>query len=134
MHFQKGEGMEDEKKGYTFTDRRGADKGGANRQHEGPESQEDTRKSASHEQLPKVDFSTLIMSLASAAMISIGRIPDPITGEINKNLALAQQNIDIISMLKEKTKGNLTTEEENLVENILFELRMHYIESEKGEK
>lgn len=125
---------EDQKKRYTFTDKRGrSDDAKEDRKPESPLSG-GTRESSSYreEDFLKIDFSTLIMSFASAALISMGNVPDPVTGQINKNLALAHQNIGIISLLKEKTKGNLTKEEETLIENILYELRMSYIEAKKG--
>lgn len=79
-----------------------------------------------------IDFQTLVMSFASAAMISLGRLPDPATGQVCKSLILARQNIDIINLLKEKTRGNLTKEEEELLDSILYELRVCYIEASKG--
>ncbi|HQG32301.1 MAG TPA: DUF1844 domain-containing protein [Deltaproteobacteria bacterium] len=125
---------EDQKKRYTFTDKRSRPE----------ETRQDlkTESSKTHDTVdarpygregyPEIDFSTLIMSFASAAMISIGNVPDPVTGQISKNLPLAQQNIAIISLLREKTKGNLSQEEESLIDNILYELRLSYIEAKKG--
>ncbi len=83
-------------------------------------------------ELCKIDFQTLVMSFASAAMMSLGRMPDPASGQICRNIVLARQNIDIIIMLKEKTKGNLTKEEEDLLDAVLYELRVDYIEALKG--
>ena len=125
--------MEERKKGYTFVDKRGRsgepdqsrEAGNAPPERGGPSS------SARQEQLD-VDFSTLVMSFASAAMIHMGKVPDPVTGQINKNPILAKQNIHIITMLREKTRGNLTDDEEKLIENILYELRMSFIESQRG--
>ena len=82
--------------------------------------------------MSNIDFSTLIMSFASAAMIAMGSMPDPASGKIKIDLELAQQNIDIILLLKEKTQGNLTSEEQGLLENILYELRMSFVEAKKG--
>jgi len=119
--------MEDDKKegkkGYTFTDKRGQDKE--------TEPVHEVNKEPQGESIPKIDFPTLIMSFASASMISMGLVPDPVTGEIQKNLLIAQQNIDVISLLREKTRGNVTQDEERLMEQILYELRMHYIEALK---
>jgi len=81
--------------------------------------------------LPEVNFSTLIMSLSSSAFFHLGEIPDPGTGEKVKNLALAKQTIDIIGMLKEKTKGNLDAEEENIINNMLTDLRLRYVKASK---
>jgi hypothetical protein len=125
---------DDQKKRYTFTDKRGRSD-----ESKGDQESESFRTPGTgdpppylQEGYPEIDFSTLIMSFASAAMISIGNIPDPVTGQINKNLSLAQQNISIISLLKEKTKGNLSKEEESLIESILYELRLSYVEAKKG--
>jgi len=91
---------------------------------------EETRK---EEQipLPEMNFSTFIFSLNSSALFYLGEIPDPTTNKKEKNLPIAKQTIDIISMLKEKAKGNLTKEEEILINNILYDLRMRYVEKEK---
>jgi hypothetical protein len=59
----------------------------------------------------------------------LGEIEDPISQQTAKNLPLAKQTIDLIGMLKEKTKGNLTPEEAKLIENILFDLRMRYVKA-----
>jgi len=77
--------------------------------------------------MPGVDFNTFIMSLNASALYNLGMIADPGTGQKNKNTAMAKQTIDIIAMLKEKTKGNLEEEEKNLIENILHDLRLMYV-------
>ncbi|OAQ20583.1 DUF1844 domain-containing protein [Thermosulfurimonas dismutans] len=77
--------------------------------------------------LPPVTFSTFILSLNTAALIHLGELPNPETNEKSVNLALARHTIDTLDMLKEKTKGNLTKEEEQLLESVLYELRMRYI-------
>ncbi len=127
--------MEDEKKRYTFTDKRGrADNDVKSTQPDKdlhPGRKED-RPPLPGEDAHEIDFSTLIMSFASAAMISLGHVPDPATGQIVRNTAIAMQNIGIISLLKEKTKGNLSREEETLLDSILYELRIAYIEAQKG--
>jgi len=78
--------------------------------------------------LPKVDFITFIMSLSSSALVHLGEVPDPVTGKKEVDLELARHTIDVLSMLKEKTKGNLSDEEENFFKNILFELKMKYVQ------
>jgi hypothetical protein len=124
--------MEDEKKKYTFTDRRGRsdDPGkGADAESTGRPAEAQYH---GEEDEGTVDFPTLIMSFASAAMISMGAVPDPMTGATVRDLVVAKQNIDIISLLKEKTRGNLTRDEETLLENILYELRMAFVQAQKG--
>jgi hypothetical protein len=81
--------------------------------------------------LPKIDFATFILSINSSALVQLGLIEDPVSGEKAKNLALAKQTIDLIAMLEEKTRGNLTGDEENILKGILYELRMLYVK-EKG--
>jgi hypothetical protein len=81
--------------------------------------------------LPKVDFATFILSLSHSALMHMGDAPHPETGGVQKNLLLARQTIDLIGMLEEKTKGNLTGDEERLIAQILFDLRMRYVETSK---
>ena len=81
------------------------------------------------ESLPKeIDFSTFIFSLGSTAFIHLGLAPNPVTQKIEKDFAQAKQNIDLIHLLKEKTKGNLTNDEEKLIDNLLHTLKMKYVE------
>ncbi|MBN2298753.1 MAG: DUF1844 domain-containing protein [Deltaproteobacteria bacterium] len=127
--------MVDEKKGYTFADKRGEPGADDSVVSDKPPGQPGrTGDVAGQNRELKIDFPTLIMSFASAAMISMGEVPDPATGRISKNLELARQNIDILALLQAKTRGNLSAEEENLIEGILYELRLGYIEAERGEK
>jgi hypothetical protein len=77
--------------------------------------------------LPAVSFASFIFSLSSSAFVSLGAIPDPNTGKMEKNLALAKQTIDILGLLREKTRNNLTQEEENLFDQMLYDLRMAYV-------
>lgn len=78
-------------------------------------------------ELPEINFMTFIMSLNASAMVNLGIIEDPVTGKIAKNLVLGKQTIDILGMLEEKTRGNLTKDEENMLKNILYDLRILYI-------
>ena len=84
--------------------------------------------------LPELDFSALVISLATTAQVSMGNIPNPQTNKPEQNLPAAQQMIDILGMLKEKTKGNLTQEELALLDNVLFNLRMQYVKVMDGKK
>ena len=83
----------------------------------------------STEKATEVDLSTLILSLATGALIHLGLAPDPVTKKTTKNVELARQNIDILSLLQEKTKGNLSTDEKQLLENLLSETRMRFVEA-----
>ena len=82
-------------------------------------------------QLPEINFATFIFSLNTSVLVQLGVIEDPATGKRAKNLAIAKQTIDILGMLEEKTSGNLTEDEENMLKNILYDLRMIYVK-EKG--
>lgn len=82
-------------------------------------------------QLPEINFATFIFSLNTSVLVQLGVIEDPSTGKKAKNLILAKQTIDILGMLEEKTRGNLTEDEENMLKNILYDLRMIYVK-EKG--
>ncbi len=82
-------------------------------------------------QLPEITFSTFIMSLNASALVTLGVIEDPISKTTTKNLPLGKQTIDMLNMLEEKTKGNLTKEEENLLRGILYDLKIAYVK-QKG--
>lgn len=79
--------------------------------------------------LPEINFATFVFSLNSSALVHLGMIEDPGVGKKEKNLPFAKQTIDILGMLEEKTKGNLSKDEENLLKNILHDLRLMYVKS-----
>ena len=81
--------------------------------------------------LPEINFSSFLLSLSSSVLLHLGEIADPQSGEKKKDLVLAKQSIDIINLLKEKTKGNLTQEEEKLLEHLLYDLRMRFVKANK---
>jgi hypothetical protein len=76
----------------------------------------------------KVSFSVYCYSIASQAMVFLGLVKDPETGETRADLGEAKRFIDVLEMLKEKTEGNRTEEETKVLMNLLFELRMRYVE------
>ena len=78
-----------------------------------------------------IDFSTFTMSIASAAMMGLGLAPRPDSGKQEVDLELARQNISLLELLKEKTKNNLTSDEEKLLDRVLFEIRTKYVEVSK---
>lgn len=83
---------------------------------------------------PQISFVAFIYSLASNAAVHFGDLPDPITNETRPpDLEAAEQLIELLTMLEEKTRGNLTAEERQLLETVLFELRMRFVEAKKGE-
>ena len=81
--------------------------------------------------LPEVDFGTFVMSLASSVLVHLGELEHPDTAGREPNLSLAKQTIDILGMLREKTRGNLTQEEAQLLDNLLYDLRMKYVDAKK---
>ena len=80
----------------------------------------------------QVDFPTFIMSLSSSAFYHLGDMPDPTTGKKELNLPAVQQTIDMLNMLKEKTKGNLKEDESKLLEQLIYELQVKYVAKSKA--
>ena len=139
---------EDESHGVKFHDKRRFTTEGATREGEDAEnaaaSSEPAREEPArteHEEkaqsprtmhdMPPIDFPTFILSLASSAQVHLGLIPNPESGKAEKRLDIAKQTIDILGVLRDKTKGNLTKDEERLFEAVLYDLRMKYVELTK---
>ena len=79
-----------------------------------------------------LSFMAFVLSLASTAAIHFGDIPDPNTGQPSSpDLDGARQMIDILALLEEKTRGNLSAEERQVVEQVLYELRLRFVEAKK---
>lgn len=79
-----------------------------------------------------ISFAAFVLSLAHTAAVHFGDIPDPVSGQPSEpNLPAAQQMIGILSLLDTKTRGNLTAEERQLLDQLLFELRMRFVEASK---
>ncbi|MCC7201465.1 MAG: DUF1844 domain-containing protein [Nitrospirae bacterium] len=125
--------MQDEEQ-FTIRDKRRFREGG---EETGAPKEEEAQKevhadAGTHEQaysIPaEINFAAFIFSLGRSAFIHLGEEPDPVSGEKRVSLQLAKETIDIISMLEEKTKGNLTQEEGQLIKNLLYALRMRYVE------
>ena len=131
----------EEKKGFRVVDKRVSaqeeekPKKGKKRkkkQEAQPQETQEAKQEAHQEQpphLPEVNFASFIYSLSTSALVHLGEIPEPITEKMDKNLPLAKQTIDILGILQEKTKGNLNQEEENLLNNFLYDLRMRYVKA-----
>ena len=136
--------METEDKGFTVRDRRSFDEEGdlkdekkieESGQAEPPPKEEKKQTGTTDAPpLPEVNFSSLIFSLSSSALLHIGEIADPQTGQKRVDLPMAKHSIDIISMLKDKTKGNLDNEEQQFIDNILTDLRLRYVKAVKSKK
>jgi Domain of unknown function (DUF1844) len=87
---------------------------------------------AQGKELPAVDFLTLVVSMSHSALLHLGDAPDPTTGGREKNLPLARQTIDILAMLLEKTHGNLNGDEERVLSQAVYDLRMRFVEVAQG--
>jgi uncharacterized protein DUF1844 len=82
-----------------------------------------------------VTFTGFILSLATTAAVHFGDIADPATGErVEPNLEAASQMIELIALMQEKTKGNLSDNEARLVDDLLYELRMRFVQAQQGER
>ena len=81
--------------------------------------------------LPGIDFATFVLSLSHSAVLHLGEAPHPETNQIEQNLTLARQTIDLLGLLEDKTKGNLTGDEERLLTQVLFDLRVRFVEVQK---
>jgi len=134
--------MEEEEKGFVIKDRRSFDKDGGLKEEKEPETKAAPEKEKREEakktddqrsSLPEVNFNALIFSLSSSAFFNLGEIADPQTGERHKDLPLAKHSIDIIAMLRDKTKGNLNDEEQKFLDNILADLRLRYVKAIKNQ-
>ena len=80
-----------------------------------------------------LSFVAFVLSLASTAAIHFGDMPDPLTGQPSEvNLEGAAQMIEILALLDQKTRGNLTAEERQILEQVLYELRLRYVEVSGG--
>lgn len=144
--------MEEEKneKGFVIKDRRLFDESGEVRTETGKKGEEttatatgagadenpDTPKDESAEedysQIPEINFAGFIYSLATTAFYHFGDFPDPATNKTSRNLAAARQTIDILTMLQEKTAGNLEQGEKKLMDDLLYELRLRYVKEAEG--
>jgi Domain of unknown function (DUF1844) len=82
-----------------------------------------------------ISFTSFILSLATTAAVHFGDIADPASGEPSEpNLTAAGQMIEIIAMLQEYTRGNLSEPEAKLIDDLLYELRMRYVQAQQGER
>ena len=93
-----------------------------------PEEQSRTASSQQEAGLPQINFSSFILSLGSSAIFHFGEIPDPVSGKKQRNLDLARQTIDILVILRDKTAGNLSVDESRLLESLLHDLQMRYVQ------
>ena len=128
-----------EEKGFVIKDKRIFDESGEARgedlkkeaatgeKSENISPEKDDRASTQDEYFPEVTFSSFVLSLSTTVMYHLGDFPDPTTKKAERNLAAAKQTIDMLSMLRNKTTGNLDTDEKQLLEGILYELMIRYV-------
>ncbi|MCH2172155.1 DUF1844 domain-containing protein [Myxococcota bacterium] len=109
-------GEENEGQGFIMVDREGSEPSGA-----GGEA-------------PAIDFSTFALSVGTSALVHLGQVPDPETGEKTSppNLPLAKQAVETLQMLEVKTRGNLDEDEAKLIGSLLYEIRMRYVNAQKA--
>jgi len=141
----------DKKPGFTVTDRRTFSGDGEVRQAPvGPETTAAEKKDAdapveakadrrsegssaaqARRDLPPADFSTFLLSLGSSALIHLGEVDAPGEGGRKRDLPMAKHTIDLLDLLREKTRNNLSKEEDELLESLLYDLRLRYVEAVK---
>jgi hypothetical protein len=138
---------EDKGKGFVIKDRRHFTEQGEAREKAEPEKKAEQpeagtkgkgeaepaakKQAAGKEPLPEINFSTFVFSLNASVLLHLGEYPDPATGKTELDLPLAKQTIDLIGMLEEKTRGNLSPDEENLIKSVLYDLRLRYVQKSR---
>jgi hypothetical protein len=90
--------------------------------------------SATPDDLPAVDFATFVLSLSHSALLHLGDAPHPVDGKSEVDLPMARQTIDLLAMLQEKTHGNLTGAEEQMLTQALYDLRLRFVEVSQSRK
>jgi len=140
---ERGEGDGGEDRGFRIVDRRGetpTEEAPARESAAAPgaaaasgEPRSEARGGADDASLPRIDFSTFVLSLGTSAMMHMGLVADPESGRPagEKNLAFARQTIDTLEMLQERTRGNLEADEAQLLESLLYDLRMRFVEASR---
>jgi hypothetical protein len=123
---------EDREQGFVVKDRRFSakkDEADSEPREEVPREEPQTKEERADQDipLPEINLTNFLLSLSTSILIQLGEVQDPMTNQIEKDLSNAKQTIDLLGMLREKTKGNLTPDEEKLFENLLYDLRMRYV-------
>jgi len=132
--------MADEKKdsGFVIKDKRilsedneaGGEKPASSPSEEKPEFKKNVKNKPIQDErfdYPPINFSNFVLSLSTSAFFHFGDFPDPVSGKVQKDLQAAKQTIDMLDMISEKTKGNLDDQEKNLIQGVLYELKMRYV-------
>ena len=130
----------EERRGFRVTDKRRFAETGEARPDAPPESEKAPPPAAEtppprgaapslHPDEPEpVNFSTFVLGLSTQALLHLGEIPNPVTGQVERDLGASKQLIDILGILHEKTRNNLEPAEKSLLDSILYDLRMRYVE------
>ena len=127
--------MDTEGEGFVIKDKRSSqiseEDAATQKEPEKPSAQDSGPEPAAGEGNFQIDFSTFVLSLTSSAFYHLGDMPDPTTGQTETNLPAVQQTIDMLLMLKEKTTGNLNADEAKLLDQLIYELQIKYVEKIK---
>jgi hypothetical protein len=126
---------QDSPSGFQVRDRRRFDASGEARSEDGPEAGSTAaaaetagpRAHEPHADVP-VTFSTFLLGLSTQALLHLGEIPNPASGQVEPDLAAAKHVIDILGVLETKTHGNLDEAEQGLMESVLYDLRIRYVD------
>lgn len=120
-------------KGFTVNDQRAfnADGSPISNADEQLAGSRKIEESCGESAMPKVSFDTLVASLNASALFSMGVLSDPAAGGAKKDLEMARYTIDLLEMLEEKTKGNLASEEAEMLKHVLYDLRIIYVREKK---
>jgi len=126
-----------EESGFRVTDKRIFTEGGELRKDEPPtepkaQSSPQSAAAPSADQMnfaeePQIDFPSYVLSYYTQGLVLLGEVPNPLTNKKEQDLRAARHTVDILSMLEQKTKGNLTPEEDQLLGSVLYELRMKFV-------
>ena len=120
-----------DKPGFRVTDRRRfADAGGSGNEPDAPQGSADTPVTDAE----PVTFSTFVLGLSTQALLHLGEIESPLGGKVEQDLVAAKHMIDILGVLRDKTRNNLEQAEEHLLDSILYDLRMRYVELVRAPK
>jgi hypothetical protein len=129
---------EQEEQGFRITDKRGFNdddgsqspsdsKKAEEKPADKPAAEEKTAAGKDHPPRPPIDFPSYILSYYTQGLVLLGEIPNPYTNKKEEDVEAARHTVDILSMLEQKTKGNLGQEEQQLLEQVLYELRMKFL-------
>ena len=122
-----------EKPGFRVTDRRRFDESGASREA-GDTAAPGAAAEAAASRRDPVTFSTFVLGLSTQALLHLGEIEGPLAGKVEQDLGAAKDVIDVLGILREKTRNNLEQSEEHLLDSILYDLRMRYVELVRASK